>query len=730
MWISHLQAQSTATFVETVPFVAGQGGYNTYRIPALVRSTNGTLLAFCEGRKTSSSDSGDIDIVLRRSTNNGATWLPLQLVQEEGGNATITIGNPAPVVDEMTGAIHLLFCRNNSRVFHTVSTDDGMTWAPRTEITATAKLSSWNWYATGPGHGIQLHYGNQAGRLVVACDHITTNNVNGIHTIISDDHGATWQLGAINDAAAGVSPNETMGVELAANAPGNGSSVYFNSRESGSTAGTRAESWSNDGGSSFSGPGTNRTSFICPVVQGSLLRWSMAAAGAGTNRILFACPNDANARVNISIWSSLNEARAWGAPKLIYAGPSAYSDLASTTSGDAALLYEQGESSPYETITLARFNAAWLDSAATAAENPQPAFWNFEEKAPGQTANTNSGAILDVSPAALSNNLTAQKAFAYILAGTNFGGGSALTFDGTGGLRIADAATDNHFDFGATNAFTLEAVFRIPSGSTQTGALVAKDYGPLLPSWWLRVENGQLRFLVCDGSVECLATAVTPLVNDGQWHHVAAVRDTRNPALKLLRIYLDGGLLTNVVDTTTNSLANAQPLNIACFDNASTRNLTGDIDMVRITPKALVPAGFLGHWTQFDADGDLIPDSFERASYGSLSVVGAGDTDADGVTDLMEFALGTDALSAISQPQIAVVPAATTVNVTMRQRSLPPWLALQLESSTNLVGWQSCSNAPVLTPLGNGLYQRDQTVVYPAGAPSALFFRLRLNTLP
>ena len=72
------------------------------------------------------------------------------------------------MVDETTGAIHLLFCRNNDRVFHTVSTDDGLTWSTRIEITAQVKLADWGWYATGPGHGIQLKRGSQAGRLVVA----------------------------------------------------------------------------------------------------------------------------------------------------------------------------------------------------------------------------------------------------------------------------------------------------------------------------------------------------------------------------------------------------------------------------------------------------------------------------------------------------------------------------------------------------------------------------------
>ena len=114
-WVPSLLAQTPA-FSESPVFVSGQDGYNTYRIPAIARTTNGTLLAFCEGRKTSSSDAGDIDVVLRRSTNNGASWEPMQVVTEEGTNAAITIGNPAPVVDETTGHIFLLFCRNNSRV--------------------------------------------------------------------------------------------------------------------------------------------------------------------------------------------------------------------------------------------------------------------------------------------------------------------------------------------------------------------------------------------------------------------------------------------------------------------------------------------------------------------------------------------------------------------------------------------------------------------------------------
>src|SRR5690606_16646514 len=205
-------------------------------IPAILRSANGTLLAFCEGRKNSTGDAGDIDTVWRRSTPNGASRLPMAPVQERGNNAAMTIGNPAPVVDEATGHIHLLFCRNNSRVFHTKSTDDGLTWSPRGEITSSVKLSTWGWYATGPGHGFQLKRGLQAGRLIIPSDHNTTNGVSGAQVVFSDDHGATWQLGAVATTVAGVRPNETLGEELVAVAPNGGSRLYFNTRDQNGSA--------------------------------------------------------------------------------------------------------------------------------------------------------------------------------------------------------------------------------------------------------------------------------------------------------------------------------------------------------------------------------------------------------------------------------------------------------------------------------------------------------------
>ncbi len=366
-------AGAAAEFEEAPVFTAGQDGYHTYRIPTLLRSSKGTLLAFCEGRKTAGTDHGDIDIVLRRSTDGGATWSPLSVVQEEGGEAKITIGNPVPVLDESNGHIHLLFCRNNAEIFHTVSTDDGLTWSARTEISATTRHDDWGWVATGPVHGIQLNRGAQAGRLVVPCDHRVGGRGKdagpmGAQVVYSDDHGATWKLGATATTTATTAPNENSCVELVAPAAGGGSRIYFNARDHVAPH-ARATAISEDGGSSYAGGEfTDAPGFSCPVVQGALLRLRATDQGDAKNRILFSCPN-ADTRSRISLWSSSDEAATWSAPKLIYEGPSAYSDMALISPGKVAMIYERGTAKAYETIVLARFNEEWLDTPVPPADS-------------------------------------------------------------------------------------------------------------------------------------------------------------------------------------------------------------------------------------------------------------------------------------------------------------------------------------------------------------------------
>lgn len=717
-------ATAAPLFSEATLFTSGLGGYHTYRIPTIVRTSAGTLLAFCEGRKGSSADSGDIDIVLRRSTDNGQTWGDMSLVQEEGDTAAITIGNPSPVVDETTGYIHLLFCRNNSRVFHSVSTDDGLTWSTRDEITSAVKPGTWSWYATGPVHGVQLKRGAQSGRLVVPCDHtLTSGGSFGAHVVYSDDHGLTWQLGAVTGITGTVSPNENTCVELVSPATAGGSRLYFNTRDhTGSVA--RAGTWSDDGGSAYTPADfSDAAQFVCPTVQGALLRFHAIDEGWPSNRILFSCPNGSS-RNRISIWSSTDETATWRAPKAVYEGPSAYGDMVAMSDGMVGLLYEKGASSPYETITLARFNEEWLDAPSPPAENPGAAFWNLEETAAGGTCSTSASAIRDVHPDVNGMHMTATKAFPVVAGSPAFGNGRALSFAADGGVRLFDADSANRFDFGPNQSFTLEVVCRIPTGSTQVGALLAKDLAATSPSWWLRVESGKARFLISDNTVERVFSS-TSSINDGQWHHIAVVRDASNAASKQLRLYIDGALSGSLADTTINSLANGQAVWIGRF-NAGSRLLTGDVDLVRITPEALTPSGFLSGYDQFDADRDAIPDDYERMEAGgSTTSIGTGDADGDGRSDLLEYVTGASPLAADSA-SIVAFRSADHFLIHSRQGELPPWISVVPESSSGLTDWSPAVSTVTLNGPDAGVYQRTDDVDLASSPPTRLFFRHRV----
>jgi sialidase-1 len=336
-------------FERTDVFVSDENGYHTYRIPAIVVTTQGTLLAFCEGRKTSRNDHGDVDLMLRRSTDGGRTWGPMQLVYEEGGTAKITIGNPCPVIDQHTGTIWLPFCRDNYDVFITHSVDDGQSWANPTKITKTVSKPSWRWYATGPGHGIQL----KSGRLIIPCDHSpqpkgspTRGKEAHSHVFYSGDHCKTWKLGGITDA----SMHECEVVELF-----DGSLLLSMRNYIGLER--RAFATSSDGGQSWSKP-RHHSDVYCPVCQASIVRYSLQPAAA-TNQLLHSGPGGPG-RNNMTVRLSRDEGKTWSVAKVIHKGPAAYSDLVVLPGGTVGCLYERGDKHPYERVTFDRIPVEWL----------------------------------------------------------------------------------------------------------------------------------------------------------------------------------------------------------------------------------------------------------------------------------------------------------------------------------------------------------------------------------
>ena len=357
-------ADSSAVQFQDI-FVAGTGGYHTYRIPAIVTTTNGTLLAFCEGRKNSRGDTGNIDLLWKRSTDGGKSWSAQRVLWEDADNVC---GNPAPVVDRITGEIWLLLTWNagsdsekqimdaagkdKRRVFVSRSNDDGRTWATPHEITRDVKKPQWGWYATGPVNGIQTVRGPKPGRLVVPCNHsdLSASGSHPIrsHVIYSDDHGHTWKIGGIEEEMT----NESTLAELS-------DGRLLHNMRSYHKKNRRAIAWSEDAGITWT-PVRLDEALIEPVCQASLLRYSWPGPGS-KSRLLFSNPASQK-REKMTVRVSYDEGQTWPVLRELHAGPSAYSCLAALPDGTVVCLFERGTTNAYERIVLATFGISALES--------------------------------------------------------------------------------------------------------------------------------------------------------------------------------------------------------------------------------------------------------------------------------------------------------------------------------------------------------------------------------
>ncbi|GAB2939140.1 hypothetical protein GCM10022245_77630 [Streptomyces mayteni] len=355
--------------VSSVPFVSGEGGYDTYRVPAAITTQDGTVLAFAEGRVGGAGDSGEIDVVVRRSRDGGRTWGRMDVVAHGDGD---TRGNPAPVIDPESGRVVLLTCYNSGevtedeivrgvvtpeqsrRVFVQYSDDDGRSFSDPREITEDVKADDWRWYATGPGHALALTEGPHAGRLVVPANHSAAPpdgsadtgkeaKYYGSHALVSDDGGRSWRVGYVDADYEGViNSNESSAAELP------DGRVYFSARDQhGTSTGNRADAVSTDGGESLEG-GTftiQESLNDVPVVQGSVLR----PAGEDAP-LLFSGPSNPDSREALTVWRSDDDGGSFTRVITLSALPAAYSDLVELDEDTVGVLYETGDEGPYERI--------------------------------------------------------------------------------------------------------------------------------------------------------------------------------------------------------------------------------------------------------------------------------------------------------------------------------------------------------------------------------------------
>jgi sialidase-1 len=362
-------------------FLSGTDQYKSFRIPAIVRAPDGTLLAFAEGRVSDSGDFGDIDIVMKRSKDNGKNWSSIQVVATYD---TLQAGNPAPVFDISDpafpkGRLFLFYNTGNNHegevrkgkglreVWYKTSTDAGLTWSAPVNITRQVHRpkqpqvnadynfkEDWRSYANAPGHAMQFGSGRYKGRIFIPANHsegepkpdFTDYRAHGFYT---DDHGTTFKLGASLPIAGS---NESTAAELY------GGRLMMNSRNQKGDFKTRIVAVSSDGGAKWD------TSYFDknlpdPVNEGSIL-----TVGKIKTNFVLAFSNAANIRHrdNLTLRISYDDGKTWRKKILIDQSSNgekdytAYSDLVQTGSDTIGILYELNG---YKSIVFKQIN--WKD---------------------------------------------------------------------------------------------------------------------------------------------------------------------------------------------------------------------------------------------------------------------------------------------------------------------------------------------------------------------------------
>ncbi|MEU1908679.1 sialidase family protein [Streptomyces hygroscopicus] len=568
-------ARTDSGFEQQVLFEQAQEqGYACFRIPAVVRATDGTLLAFAEGRVDNCGDAGDIDLVLKRSTDGGRTWGPLQVIDQGDGD---THGNPAPIVDARTGRILLASTYNTGRddsqscdvpcdrtPHLQYSDDNGATWSAPRDLSDSLLPPRWNsWYATGPVHGIQLQRGPHRGRLLFTLntESYSGGRITDNHAALaySDDSGASWHIGAVDtfplaeDGTFRQKPSEMTLVERA------DGSVYVGGREQdGTDLGHRDYAISRDGGESFTAPFRTLPDLPTPQVQGSILRLP-GAAPDGRGRLLFSAPADPDRRRTMMIRSSWDEARTWDgveSGKVVTTDWSGYSDMVAISRDTVGLLYEGGAVDARDEIRFARFTEDWLGPRRA----PAP---TTDDRAPGARSATVLGGAAPRDG--------------------RFGG--ALSFDGADDAVRVPYRTALPL---GTRDFTVSLWFRYSAASGQHPFLWMGGIGTKQPQVWLRGEPGSDRIRALITTVNGFAGFTSASVstdaayNDGQWHHLALVRGGGR-----LSLTVDGGTPATAPDAP-GTVSRTAPFGLHLGQAVDSRShMTGDLDEFRLYARAL-----------------------------------------------------------------------------------------------------------------------------------------------
>ncbi len=363
---------------QTPVFVSGTEGFKSFRIPAIVKASNGDLLAFAEGRVAGSGDFGDIDIVMKRSQDGGKSWSAIQTV---AAYDNLQAGNPAPVFDQSDpaypqGRLFLFYNTGNNHenevrkgnglreVWYKTSTDHGKTWSEPVNITLMTHRPNqpkvnpkynfkedWRSYANTPGHAMQFTTGKFKGRIYIAANHSAgdpkpKSTDYQAHGFYSDDHGKTFR---ISEDISFEGSNEATAAEIS------GGRLLFNSRNQKGDVKARIVAVSSDGGAKWDTTYFDHT-LPDPVCEGSILTIGRSKTG---NILAFSNAADTQKRDNLTLRISFDDGKTWAKSYLVDKSTNneedftAYSDLVQTGKNSVGVLYERND---YKSISFKIMN--------------------------------------------------------------------------------------------------------------------------------------------------------------------------------------------------------------------------------------------------------------------------------------------------------------------------------------------------------------------------------------
>ena len=353
--LAALTAQAAETALKGVDvFVSGRDGYKGYRIPAIERAPDGSLLAFAEARKHNLSDPGgkgqEIDLVLKRSVDGGKSWSPMVVIEHSG--EFWSSANPATCVDREKKRVWVFYLRckpgrgtvrarpgtDDAANLARWSDDNGVTWSEPVDLTAAARdLADPKWRISVPGPGGAIQ--DRRGRLLVPMwKYEGWQNF----VLMSEDHGRTWRRGAF--VPGGREGDEDQLVELA------DGRLLLDIRQH--KLPHRWVATSSDGGLTWSAP---RPGQVVTPVCCAIERFSLAKDG-DVNRILWTGPKGPG-RKRLVVRISYDEGRSFPDERLISPEAAAYSDMTLLEDGSAGVLWERGN---YRFITFTRLSRDFL----------------------------------------------------------------------------------------------------------------------------------------------------------------------------------------------------------------------------------------------------------------------------------------------------------------------------------------------------------------------------------